>query len=970
MPGGNLGPAATHDGVPAPEVGLVVKWSSAANEFQDELGRGWNAALPFRLPDLDVFAIDAATLAPGASYAHVGTALFDIAVNPLSGRLYVTNTDGRNEVRFEGPGTFAGSTVQGRLAQARVTVIDPGSGQVRPVHLNSHLDYSVTPAPAEAKTHSLATPLGAVVSPDGATLFVAAFGSSRVGVLSVAALEAGTFDPRTASGGYLEVSGGGPSGVVLDPARTACSWRRASTTGCRCSTCSPEPRRSTCGSTTRSRPRWWAGGGSSTTRARPRRTARRRVRAATCSATSTGSRGTSAIPTARSRADPIPIRLELFAELLEPNINGTGEARSFHPMKGPMTTQTLRGMVNSGAMHWRGDRAVGIAGEDAFSSDVSFRNFNAAFPDLLGRDGMLSGPDMQAFTDFVLRITLPPNPQRAIDNVLTPAQARGRELFVGPRLMDGIPVPELGFTCEGCHTLDAARGFFGTDGSQSFENETQIVKIAHLRNVYQKIGMFGVAAVDGILSGDNVQTGDQVRASGFLHDGTVDTLFRFLRASVFDEAGEVGFKNDDERRDMEQFLLAFDTDLAPAVGQQVTWRPDSAAENGARADVLRERAGAPFVSKVLGGAVTECDLVAHGVIDGEARGFLWSPVAQRFQSDRAGEPTLDDSGLRARAAASGQAITYTCAPPGSGERMALDRDLDGFFDRDESDAGSDPADAASRPAGCTPSETRLCLTGERFAVTVAWRDAEGATGSAQLVPHGSDDSGLLWFFEPDNWEMLVKVLDGCGINDRFWVFAAATTDVEYTLRVEDTASGEVRDYFNPLGTASPALADTDAFATCGAAAGRSPAGASSPPRSLERQLGEQARRTATLVAGAGASAACPPSGGSALCLAGGRFRVEVDFAASGQDGEGQVVPFGSDDSGLLWFFEPDNWEMLAKVLDGCALNDHFWVFAAATTTVEYTLRVTDTETGAVREYHNTAGTPAPALTDTAAFPCS
>jgi hypothetical protein len=80
-----------------------------------------------------------------------------------------------------------------------------------------------------------------------------------------------------------------------------------------------------------------------------------------------------------------------------------------------------------------------------------------------------------------------------------------------------------------------------------------------------------------------------------------------------------------------------------------------------------------------------------------------------------------------------------------------------------------------------------------------------------------------------------------------------------------------------------------------------------------------------------------------------------------------VVPFGSDDSGLLWFFHPDNWEMLVKVLDGCALNEHFWVFAAATTTVEYTLRVTDTATGEVREYLNAAGTPASALTDTEAF---
>ncbi|MCP4654899.1 MAG: hypothetical protein GY856_05705, partial [bacterium] len=77
-----------------------------------------------------------------------------------------------------------------------------------------------------------------------------------------------------------------------------------------------------------------------------------------------------------------------------------------------------------------------------------------------------------------------------------------------------------------------------------------------------------------------------------------------------------------------------------------------------------------------------------------------------------------------------------------------------------------------------------------------------------------DDSGILWFFDADNWEMLVKVLDGCALNRRFWVFAAATTNVEYTLRVTDTVSGTVKTYFNPLGNAAAAITDAGAFATC------------------------------------------------------------------------------------------------------------------------------------------------------------
>ncbi len=122
------------------------------------------------------------------------------------------------------------------------------------------------------------------------------------------------------------------------------------------------------------------------------------------------------------------------------------------------------------------------------------------------------------------------------------------------------------------------------------------------------------------------------------------------------------------------------------------------------------------------------------------------------------------------------------------------------------------------PEPCVEGPGTMCLNAGRFKVEVIWRDYVGDTGEAQVVPFGSADSGLVWFFDAANWEMLIKVLDGCGINDRFWVFAAASTDVEYTLRVTDSYTGLARTYLNTLGTASPAITDTDAFATCQAIA--------------------------------------------------------------------------------------------------------------------------------------------------------
>lgn len=123
----------------------------------------------------------------------------------------------------------------------------------------------------------------------------------------------------------------------------------------------------------------------------------------------------------------------------------------------------------------------------------------------------------------------------------------------------------------------------------------------------------------------------------------------------------------------------------------------------------------------------------------------------------------------------------------------------------------EPRSVAGR---CIPSSTRLCLNENRFEVEVNWRDFEGNRGQGRARALDIDDSGLFWFFGPENLEMLVKVLDACSFNDHFWVFAAASTDVEYTLTVTDTETGQEKNYFNSLGTRSPAVTDTSAFATC------------------------------------------------------------------------------------------------------------------------------------------------------------
>ncbi|MEO6029341.1 MAG: hypothetical protein ABIR79_20955, partial [Candidatus Binatia bacterium] len=702
VPGGLPAPNANAQGIAAPEVGLIVKFNPLSSQWQDELGRSWNNGLRFTLPDLDVFAIDANATTPNQvqSFSGVGTTIFNMVASPTTpGKIYVSNTEARNEVRFEGPGLALGSTtVRGHLAESRITVLNGAT--VTPRHLNKHIDYQVVPSPPGTIAKSLATPVGMAISADGATLYVAAFGSSKVGIFNTATLENNTFVPDAAN--HVVVSGGGPSGLVLDEASSrlyvftrfdnAISVIDTTTkqeVG-HVSVYDPEPPTVQLG-----RPMLYDATLSSSNGE------------ASCSschvfgdldqlAWDLGN------PDDNVTSSPMTIKLSIAAGS---NVNGGANVDEFHPMKGPMTTQTLRGLANSGPMHWRGDRSNGFFGVGTDEA-LSFDNFIVAFGGLLGRESLISTSDMHAFTDFALTMTLPPNPVRSLDNSLTIDQQAGRDFFFGSRRADGVSFGNgLGFNCNGCHVTDASQGFFGTNGDASFENEEQIVKVAHLRNLYQKVGMFGMPAISFLNSGDNGAKGDQIRGFGFLHDGSIDSVFRFFQATVFNNANGVGFTGGDaQRRQMEQFMMAFDSDIAPIVGQQITLTSTNGAVTNPRVDLLLQRAAVPFVSKVLGGNVTECDVVVKGTVAGEARGWVRNSGGT-FTSDRGAEAALSDAALRALSAVVGQELTYTCVPPGSGTRIGIDRDLDGHRDRDELDAGSDPADPGSIPPGITPTPT-------------------------------------------------------------------------------------------------------------------------------------------------------------------------------------------------------------------------------------------------------------------------
>lgn len=121
------------------------------------------------------------------------------------------------------------------------------------------------------------------------------------------------------------------------------------------------------------------------------------------------------------------------------------------------------------------------------------------------------------------------------------------------------------------------------------------------------------------------------------------------------------------------------------------------------------------------------------------------------------------------------------------------------------------------PAPCVESSTTLCLNNSRFQVDVDWKAPGAQAVPATAIPlEFAPESGLFYFSSPSNIEMLVKVLNACvpALGNKYWVFYAATTNVEFTLTVTDTQTGVVKVYFNPQNQPASPVQDTSAFATC------------------------------------------------------------------------------------------------------------------------------------------------------------
>ncbi len=635
-------PATSADGVTQPLSGLIVKFNGS--RWVDELGQDWSTSVPFALADADIFEIDAVSLTVSTRYSGVGTILFNIAVNPVSDALYVSNLESRNNIRFSGIASRAGTTVRGRVADQRITVID--STGVTPRLLNKHIDFSSPgPSPAE-RDLSLSTPLGMAVSSDGATLYVSGFGSGKIGILDTAALSDNSFTPSADS--QIAVSGGGPSGIVLDEGNARAYVMTRFDNGI-----------STIDLVTKQEI-------AHTQLFNPEAAEVIAGRKFLYDATLTSGNGNDSCASCHVFGDTDALAWDLG----EPDkgvspisnvfisISPAALPYEFHPMKGPMTTQSMRGLRGHGPMHWRGDRSgVNRVGDETLE-EASFKEFNDAFDAFAALGQELNDADMQAFTDFSMRISYPPNPIRQLDNQLVGIELRGEQMY-----NQGVVRIQTGAleVCAQCHPLQPAAGIFGTTGLSSNNSQPgeKNFKIPHFRDQYQKVGMFSWGF------NSPPATGNQVRGFSFNHNGATSSNFIIA---------DLGMPQDDLLA-LRAFLYAFPTESPPITGQQVTLTNGNKTDAASRIDLLIERGLVEI-------PISECDLIVNGVVGNQARGWLMQQDGS-FLPDTAVSSSISRSELEALVASASDHLTFMCTPWGSGQRMGIDRNLNGTLNGDE-----------------------------------------------------------------------------------------------------------------------------------------------------------------------------------------------------------------------------------------------------------------------------------------------
>jgi YVTN family beta-propeller protein len=588
----------TNPALPAPpQVGLIVSATDPA----------WSSRVTYRMPDNDVAVISTgSTPFVSGYYSGVGTINLGIAVNPQTNDLFVANTDALNLTHFE-------TNLHGHWVNNRITRIQAANGQVTPFDLNPGINYAILPNPA-ALAIALAQPTAVVFDPSGQFMYVAAYGTDRVALVDTNGNVLSFIEIAPPSGAGSNVDPDtkrGPRGLALNAsAHVLYVMNRITDTISVVNTQQNDV--------------------SSEIAVGPDPTplAVKAGRGFLYDAKLSGS-GTGSCASCHVDGDMDHIAWDLGdpgASLT--TVTQGSQTITFHPMKGPMTTQSMRGLLNLTPYHWRGDKQ-------------NLAAFNGAFSALMGGN-QISTSDMGLFTLFTNTIQYLPNPNQNLDRSL-PSSFRGGNPIAGQN--DFLTVEESQFgtgnltTCNFCHTANPGPG---TNRAIIGQDKPQPLKTPQLRNVYQKqlFNRFGNVSVDGF---------------GMDHDGSVSTFLDFFASATF-----AGYTST-QKKDMAAYMLCFDTGTAPAVGYTITLTSQNVSSQQNQSDwaTLQQQALAANI-----------DLIGEGTINGQLHGLLFQPSSGNYVADTSALGPFTQSQLQSLIQA-GDTLSFMGVYPGTGSTNSV-----------------------------------------------------------------------------------------------------------------------------------------------------------------------------------------------------------------------------------------------------------------------------------------------------------
>lgn len=574
-----------------------------------------DSRITYTVLDHDVAQIDVGTHVVDRYFSNSGNSLMDVAVHPQTGDIWTANMDPKNLVATE-------PALKGHVVDHRITRINVNSGAAESWDLNPGVDYNVLPNPT-ASAQALAEPRAIVFSDQGTKAWVAAFGSDRVACIdaTTGAITA-RVNLRTGSESARNMRGPRALALAEDRKQLYVLNKLSNTISVVNTLTATLMAEVQVGSHD------------------PMPTAIKEGRGFLFDARLSGN-GTVSCSVCHLDADRDGIAWDLgvpggattvvMGKNLSIHDTETLYPRTMHPLKGPMTTQTLRGLKGGGPFHWRGDKA-GIA------------DFNPTFHNLLGGE-QIAAAEMQDMETYLFSIRLHSNPN-LLRSGSPPTSFEGGFPTIG-RDKFGVHNNHCGV----CH-----EGERGTNNNIDLANQVgsaQPLMTPHLRTVYQRMD-FNPKAGQTSLSG-----------FGILHDGTGFSLPIGHPYVLSELTTAADFAN------VRAYVLNFPTGTPPAVGVtiSVTWQNLATAP-----DEINEMENLANEGDI--------DFTVRGLYQGQRRSFIYNKDLGLYLSDVSGEPGLSQSELL-NSMGESDVLEFMGTPPEEGARFATDRDSDGTPDADE-----------------------------------------------------------------------------------------------------------------------------------------------------------------------------------------------------------------------------------------------------------------------------------------------